>query len=81
MHVGYARVSTEAQDTRPQLDDLTDAGCERIYPETVSGSNRERPELEKFFDALRSGDALKVWRLVRLGRSLTGLVGMISDLP
>lgn len=80
MHIGYTRVSTEEQDTRLQLDALTDAGCERIYQEAVSGGNRERPELAKCLDALRSGDTLTVWRLDRLGRSLKDLVGMVSDL-
>ena len=80
MHIGYARVSTEDQDTRLQLEALTDAGCERIYQEAVSGGNRERLELAKCLDALRSGDTLTVWRLDRLGRSLKDLVGMVSDL-
>lgn len=80
MHIGYARVSTEEQDTRLQFDALAAAGCERIYQEAASGSNRERPELAKCLDALRSADTLTVWRLDRLGRSLKDLVGMVSDL-
>ena len=63
MHTGYARVSTEEQDTRLRLDALTEAGCERIYQQAVLGDNRERPELAKCRDALRSGDTLTVWRL------------------
>ena len=51
-----------------------------LNKEAASGSNRERPELAKCLDVLRSGDPLKVWRLDRLGRSLTDLVGMVSDL-
>ena len=81
MHVGYARVSTEAQDTRLQLDALAGARCERIYREIVSGSGRERPELEKFFDALRSGDTLKVVAVGQVGTQPQGRKGMISDLP
>lgn len=80
MHIGYARVSTEAQDAALQLDALKAAGCERIYQEAISGSNRERPELVKCLDALRDGDTLTVWRLDRLGRSLKDLVGVVSDL-
>ena len=80
MQIGYARVSTETQDAALQLDALKAAGCERIYQESVSGSNRERPELAKCFEALRSSDTLTVWRLDRLGRSLKDLVGMVSDL-
>ena len=60
MLIGYARVSTEQLDTLLQLDALTSAGYERIYQETESGSNRERPELAKCLDALRSGDTLTV---------------------
>ena len=80
MHMGYARVSTETQDTALQLDALGAAGCERIYQESISGSSKERPELVKCLDALRDGDTLTVCRLDRLGRSLKDLVGIVSDL-
>ncbi len=80
MHLGYARVSTETQDTALQLDALSAAGCERIYQERTSGGSRERPELAKCLDALRAGDTLTVWRLDRLGRSLRDLVGTVADL-
>ena len=39
-----------------------------------------RVELEHFRKALRSGDTLMVWRLDRLGRSLSDLVKIIGDL-
>jgi hypothetical protein len=34
---GYARVSTRSQRDDSQLDALRDAGCERIWTDTVSG--------------------------------------------
>ncbi len=37
MKIGYARVSTDEQDTALQLDALNKAGCERIYSEHFSG--------------------------------------------
>lgn len=80
MIIGYARVSTTAQDTALQIDGLEKAGCERIYQESASGGAMNRPELDKCFDAMRSGDTLIVWRLDRLGRSLKDLVAIISDL-
>ena len=80
MIIGYARVSTTEQDTALQLDNLQQAGCEKIYQESISGISKIRPELGKCLDTLRTGDTLVVWRLDRLGRSLKDLVSIITDL-
>ena len=80
MIIGYARVSTTDQDTALQVDALEAAGCERIYKEAKSGAMKERPELSRCLDIIRSGDTLVVWRLDRLGRSLKDLVEIISKL-
>lgn len=37
MKIGYARVSTVAQNLDMQVTALTDAGCEKIYSEKVRG--------------------------------------------
>ena len=78
--IGYARVSTDDQNLDLQRDALTKAGCEVIYEETALGKSSQRIELEHCRKALRSGDTLVVWRLDRLGRSLSDLVKIISDL-
>lgn len=78
--IGYARVSTEDQNLDMQRDALTAAGCSVIYEETASGKGAARPELEQCRKALRPGDALIVWRLDRLGRSLPDLVQIVSEL-
>ena len=80
MNIGYARVSTDDQTIDLQLDALTAHGCECIYQEHASGKTAARPELENALKALRTGDALVVWRLDRLGRSLADLVRIVSDL-
>lgn len=80
MLIGYARVSTQDQNSELQLDALTAAGCEQIFQEKLSGKNRERPELETCLKVLRPGDRLIVWRLDRLGRSLTDLVEIVHNL-
>tara|TARA_R110001592_G_C13188405_1_gene751978 strand:- start:2044 stop:2601 length:558 start_codon:yes stop_codon:yes gene_type:complete len=80
MIIGYARVSTADQNTALQIDALTAAGAERIYQESLSGASRDRPELAKCIDTLRSGDTLIVWRLDRLGRSLKDLVAIIAEI-
>jgi DNA invertase Pin-like site-specific DNA recombinase len=78
--IGYARVSTDDQNLDLQRDALTKVGCDVIYEEKVSGKSSSRLELEHCIKALRSGDTLVVWRLDRLGRSLSDLVKIIADL-
>lgn len=79
--IGYARVSTEDQNLDLQNDALTKAGCGEIYKEYASGKSRlARPELANCLRALRAGDTLAVWRLDRLGRSLSDLVAIVNDL-
>jgi DNA invertase Pin-like site-specific DNA recombinase len=78
--IGYARVSTDDQNLDLQRDALTRSGCITIYEETASGKSSSRIELEQCRKALRSGDTLVVWRLDRLGRSLSDLVKIISEL-
>lgn len=80
MHIGYARVSTVEQNLDLQCDALTKNGCTTIYQESASGKTVARPELENCLKALRPGDALTVWRLDRLGRSLSDLVRIVGDL-
>lgn len=82
MKIGYARVSTEDQKLDLQLAALKRAGCERIFEDRgVSGANMSRPGLEKMLRTMRPGQTLVVWRLDRLGRSLTGLVQLVADIP
>ena len=44
---GYARVSTEQQNLDRQIDSLKKYGCDVIYNEKITGTKRQRPELEK----------------------------------
>ncbi|MYL85405.1 recombinase family protein [Desulfovibrio aerotolerans] len=80
MLIGYMRVSTDEQNLDLQRDALARAGCERVYDDVCSGRTTERPGLAKALDAARDGDALVVWKLDRIGRSLTHVVGLVSDL-
>ena len=80
MKIGYARVSTKDQNLDLQIEALQKAGCEKIYQEKISGSTKNRPELDKMIDQFREGDELYVWRLDRLGRSLKHIIDMVLSL-
>ena len=53
--LGYARVSTVAQDEALQVDALKAAGCARIYTDHVSTRKETRPELERLFERVDAG--------------------------
>lgn len=78
--VGYARVSTDDQNLDLQMDALREAGCVTIWSEKRSAAARRRPQLQNALDDLEPGDTLVVWRLDRLARSITQLLGILEDL-
>jgi DNA invertase Pin-like site-specific DNA recombinase len=74
LRFGYARVSTDAQETHLQMDALKRAKGSRIYQEKASGAKAERLELMRLLDNARKGDVVIVWKLDRLARSLRQLI-------
>lgn len=79
MRVGYARVSTTSQNLDMQVSALTDAGCEKIYTEKVSGVG-DRTELKAVLEYLRDGDSLVIYKMDRLGRNMKDLLAIIEQL-
>lgn len=80
MDVGLARVSTLDQDPQLQINALERAGCWPIYQERVSGVAKARPVRGEALRQLKAGDTLTVWKLDRLGRSVSELLEIIRDL-
>src|SRR5438309_10355063 len=80
MLIGYARVSTNDQETATQVAALKTAGCERIYREKASGGRWDRPELHRLLDQLRKSDVVVVWKLDRLSRSLRDVLTIMERL-
>jgi DNA invertase Pin-like site-specific DNA recombinase len=77
--IGYARVSTEDQELRVQLDALEKAGCWNVYQEKRSASKgKRRPQLELALMDLRPGDTLVVWRLDRLVRNARDMYTLLD---
>ncbi len=80
MKLGYARVSTDDQNLSLQLDALKVAECSRTFEDRQSGAGADRPGLRDALEFARPGDVLVVWRLDRLGRSLSDLVRIVAEL-
>ncbi|WP_339072826.1 recombinase family protein [Sinorhizobium meliloti] len=78
--IGYARVSTRDHTVAAQLDELQKVECARIFEETASKANRDRPQLAAALDYMREGDTLVVWKLDRLARSLKQLIETVEAL-
>ena len=78
MRVGYARVSTQDQKLDLQRQALQTAGCDLIFEDHISGTRAKRPGLDKVLAKLAPGVVVVVWRLDRLGRSLSHLVEVLK---
>ena len=81
--IGYARVSTDAQDLTAQRDGLLALGVDsgRIYVDHgLTGTNRKRPGLREALAACREGDTLVVTKLDRLARSLPDARAIAEEL-
>lgn len=77
MLIGYARVSTQQQDTALQREAFKRAGVRRVVEEKRSGV-AERPALEKLLEGLKPGDVVVVYKLDRLARSLIDLMRILD---
>jgi len=84
MLVGYMRVSSDSdrQNTDLQRDALQAAGIDtrHLFEDHASGAKDDRPGLTKALEFVRPGDVLVVWKLDRLGRSLSHLLAIVTTL-
>ncbi len=80
MKIGYARTSTEDQNLDLQLDALKKYGCEKIFTDKQSGTIVDRKGLSDAIAFARNNDAIVVWRLDRLGRSLQHLIQTVTEI-
>ena len=79
--VGYARVSSKAQDYAGQVAALKAAGCDKIFSEKMSGKSADgRREFSKLMKALLPGDVVVVCKLDRLARSSRDLHNILAEL-
>lgn len=78
------RVSSESdrQSFDLQYDALIQSGVDprHIYQDRASGAKDQRDGLKKALEFVMPGDCLVVWKLDRLGRSLSHLITIIEAL-
>jgi DNA invertase Pin-like site-specific DNA recombinase len=79
MKVGYIRVSTEEQKTARQ-DNALNGLVDKVYSESISGKNTNRPQLKAMLEYVREGDILYIESLSRLGRSTKDLINIVEEL-
>jgi DNA invertase Pin-like site-specific DNA recombinase len=89
MRVGiYTRISTRDQSAEGQVHELKEYAkrqgwrVERIYSDTISGTTSVRPALAEMLKDAREQkfSCLVVWRVDRLGRSITHLLEVLETL-
>lgn len=81
MKYGYARVSTNSQSLKEQLDKLNNEGCQLIYSEKITGTiKKDRPQFEKLLKVLKRGDILVVTKVDRFARNTHKALEIIEDL-
>ena len=80
MLVGFARTSTTHQkySLEAQIENLTKAGCEKIFSEQVSAVASSRPQFDAAMEFVRDGDTLVVCSLSRFARSIRDLTNQID---
>jgi DNA invertase Pin-like site-specific DNA recombinase len=84
MLVGYMRVSSDSdrQSTDLQRDALLSVGVDarHLFEDLASGVKDDRSGLAQTLEFVRPGDVLVVWKLDRLGRSLSHLLAIVNTL-
>lgn len=80
--IGYARVSTDDQDLSLQRAALVRYGVkpDHIYEEHASGGKMNRVQLRHALRSMRAEDTIVVWKLDRLGRTLTGVIEVVEEM-
>lgn len=78
MKVGYARVSSKAQNLERQLEILQNENVEKVFSEKIQGDNPNRPALNEMLNYIRDGDIVVVTELDRLARDNDLLTDIIA---
>ena len=78
----YARVSTDGQNLDRQIDALKAVGVDSrvLYQEKITGTKKDRPELQRMLKELNEGDVVIITDLTRISRSTKDLLDIIEKI-
>ncbi|WP_419904280.1 recombinase family protein [Kiloniella sp.] len=75
--IGYIRVSTYEQNPERQLEKLK---LDRVFTDSASGKDVNRPQLDELLKFVRIGDTVVVHSMDRLARNLDDLRQIVQSL-
>ena len=78
MRIEYKRVSTNDGTQNTERQFYKDDSFDKIFEDYASGKNMNRPALQQMINFCREGDEVSVWDLSRIGRTLKGVIEIIS---
>ena len=85
MIYGYARVSTKGQDRygnsrEVQEQALREAGAEKVFYDSYTGTKKHRPALDELLAVLSEGDSVVVTKLDRIARNTRDGIDIIDTI-
>lgn len=85
MTFGYARVSTKGQDRygnskEAQQIALTEAGADKVFYDSFTGTKKHRPALDEMLSVLSAGDTVLVTKLDRIARNTRDGIDIIDSI-
>ena len=80
MEIGYARVSTQAQNEARQIKAFEERGITKVFIDKQSGKNTDRPELKAMLNFIRTDDIVVVESYSRIARNTRDLLDIVSQL-
>lgn len=80
MKIGYARVSTEAQETARQTRAFEELGIDKVFIDKASGKNAEREQLKAMLQFIREGDVVTVESISRIARNTKDLLNIVDGI-
>ena len=81
-YIGYARVSTEEQNTARQLHSFEGytEKIKKVFIDKMSGKDTNRPELQAMLNYVCEGDVVVVSEFSRLARSTRDMLQIVQEL-